>query len=625
MCGITGLISRRGIVERERLIAMRDTMVHRGPDSEGLWISSDARVGLAHRRLAIVDLSPLGHQPMVDPETGCVLTFNGEIYNYRELRQTLGQKGHVFQGHSDTEVLLAAYKQWGVICPCHLNGMFAFALWDPRQQMLFAARDRAGEKPFYYSVDEAGFRFASELKGILADTSFPRRVAPSALRMLLSQGYVPAPLSIFEGVSKLLPAHAMTYRLALNRVTDWRYWKIPSGVSTKMNSGFNDKKAYVTRFESLLEDSVRRQMVADVPIGILLSGGIDSSLVTAMAARVSGNRVKTFTMKFPGFGRFDESGHAAQIANHFQTEHHELEAKPASLNLLPQLAVQFDEPMVDSSMIPTFLVSQMIRQHAKVALGGDGGDELFGGYSTYGRLSLLHQLHNSIPFPQVIKQTVVDGARRCYSLNRRGTNYLKALNAINQGRLPSVRMLFQRPELNNFVCRDYLLGLGDWDEHGNVDEDSTSESYIYRLCRSDFTGYMVEDILTKVDRASMMASLEVRAPWLDFRMIEFAFGFVPDSLKTTFRRRKILPKILARRLFPVGYDFERKQGFSLPLSAWFRQGTIRDLHDLIQVDPLPFLDKAGLNTFLSEGSPSPEKIFGLALLSLWSRHYKVSF
>jgi asparagine synthase (glutamine-hydrolysing) len=624
MCGIVGVISRKGNVERELLIAMRDTMVHRGPDSEGLWLSPDARIGLAHRRLAIVDLSPLGHQPMVDQETGCVLIFNGEIYNYRELRQKLMQNGHTFRGESDTEVLLAAYKQWGVICPNHLDGMFAFAIWDPRQQMLFAARDRAGEKPFYYAVDEAGFRFSSEIKGLLADPSFPRRVDPDALRQLLSLGFVPAPRSIFQGVSKLLPAQAMTYRFALNHVATWVYWRLPSGQSGKVQSGFDDDNAYVARFESVLEDAVRRQMVADVPVGILLSGGIDSSLVTAMAARVSSNKVKTFTMKFPGFGRFDESKHAAQIANHFQTEHYELEAKPASLDLLPRLAEQFDEPMVDSSMIPTFMVSRLIRQHAKVALGGDGGDELFGGYSTYGRLDLLRRLHKLLPFPDQMKQFVIDGARRFYGRNRRGTNYLTALDAINQGRLPSVRSLFQKSELNTIVNRDYLIGLGDWEEHRNGG-DSPAESFIYRLCRADFSDYMVEDILTKVDRASMMASLEVRAPWLDHRMIEFAFGFVPDSLKTTLRRRKILPKVLARRLFPVGYDFDRKQGFSLPLSAWFRNGSIKELRDLIQANQLPFIDKAGLNVFFSGDIPSPEKIFGLALLSLWCRHYKVSF
>jgi len=626
MCGIAGLVSRKGKVERELLVAMRDSMAHRGPDSQGLWISPDSRIGLAHRRLAIVDLSPLGHQPMVDPETGCVLVFNGEIYNYRELRDTLREKGHAFEGESDTEVLLAAYKQWGAICPNHLNGMFAFAIWDTRQQILFAARDRAGEKPFYYAVDEAGFRFSSEMKGLLADPSFPRRVDQLALRQLLTLGYVLAPRSIFQGVSKLLPAQAMTFRFAGNHVTTWRYWTLPSGVSGKVQSGFNDEQAYVSRFESLLEDSVRRQLVADVPVGILLSGGIDSSLVTAMAARVSSKQVKTFTIKFPGFGRFDESHHAAQIANHFQTEHHELEAKPTSLDLLPRLAAQFDEPMVDSSMIPTFLVSQMIRQHAKVALGGDGGDELFGGYFTYGRLDLLYLLHKYLPFPRGTKQSVIGLARRCYGSDRRGTNYMIALDAINRGRLPSVRKLFQGSELNNIVSRDYLDGLGEWDEQGDGEErDSIAESFIYRLCRSDFSGYMVEDILTKVDRASMMASLEVRAPWLDHRMIEFAFGFVPDSLKTTVRRRKILPKILARQLFPANYDFDRKQGFSLPLSAWFRQGTTRELHDLIQANPPPFMDEAGLNAFLIGGKTSPEKVFGLALLGLWCRHYKVSF
>jgi asparagine synthase (glutamine-hydrolysing) len=364
-------------------------------------------------------------------------------------------------------------------------------------------------------------------------------------------------------------------------------------------------------------------------VGILLSGGIDSSLVAALASRVSRTPVKTFTMTFPGFGRFDESKHAAQIAKHFGTEHHELEAKPASLSLLPQLAAQFDEPMVDSSMIPTFMVSQMIRQHAKVALGGDGGDELFGGYSTYGRLEFLHTLNKLAAVPKGLKQAVISRVMRHYGQNMRGRNYLAALEAMLHGKLPDVRRLFLREEMTSLLQPEYARHLDETHvaTAGRDESDSAAETLIYRLCRADFSGYLVEDILTKVDRASMLTSLEVRAPWLDHRIIEFAFGSVPDSLKTTLRRRKLLPKLLARNLFPADYDFERKQGFSLPLSGWFKQGGAGELGDLIRQNPLPIFRERETEAILKGGvqGPNPEKVFGIALLGLWCRHYHVSF
>lgn len=566
---------------------------------------------------------------MIDPETGCVLTFNGEIYNHVELRETLTGKGHVFVGLSDTEVLLAAYKEWGGICPQLLNGMFAFAIWDPRERCVFAARDRAGEKPFFYACDAQEFRFASELKALMADPEFERRVDADSLYLLLTLGYVPAPRSIFRGVSKLEPGCALTYRVSSGKLTTWRYWQVPSGTATGLRSGFRSTEDYVLELDRLLTDSVRRQMIADVPLGILLSGGIDSGLVTAIASQVSTRPCRTFTITFPGHKKFDESDYAKRISRHFGTEHVELETKPAAFELLPALAHQYDEPMVDSSMIPTFLVSQLIRRHAKVALGGDGGDELFGGYTLYSRLAGLDRLNRIVRLPREWKRCGLAFLAWTYKRGGRGHNYLPAISAIIAGQLPNARNLFLRDEIKELLTDELRRHVSDWTAPSSVwqTHNQRGESFKYRLSRADFSLYLTEDILTKVDRASMLNSLEVRAPWLDQHIIEFAFRCVPDHLKTQGSQRKLLPKLLARRLFPKGYNYDRKQGFSVPLSAWLKLKGPAALLDIVMQCHLPVIDKAVVQRFFRAsnlGTANSERLFGLALLSLWWEHYRPS-
>ena len=372
---------------------MRDTMAHRGPDDVGIWQTPDGRVTLAHRRLAIIDLSPGGHQPMVDENGELCIVFNGEVYNYREVRHELEQAGFQFKTGSDTEVILKAYRAWGVECLARLNGMFAFGLYDRGRQRLFLARDRAGEKPLFYAHFAGRFMFASELKALMADPTFPRELDLTSLQYYLAYGYVPGELCILKGVQKLGQGQALLYDLTTDKIQRWHYWELPPPGSTAGTS-LEDLES---ELESLLLDSVRLRMIADVPVGILLSGGVDSSLITAMAARVSSKPVKTFTISFPGHGAYDEGPYARMVADHFGTEHIELVAEPASVKLLPDLARQYDEPMADSSMVPTYLVSRLVRQHATVALGGDGGDELFGGYPHYSWIQQQEQVRQSIP------------------------------------------------------------------------------------------------------------------------------------------------------------------------------------------------------------------------------------
>ena len=392
MCGIGGLVNFPTAQGRSSLRKMMDVLRHRGPDDAGHYWSPNGAVGLGHQRLSIIDLSPAGRQPMSDP-CGLTLTFNGEIYNFVELRDALLKKGHVFQTRTDSEVILNAYREWGIDCVQHLDGMFAFAIYDASLDRLFLARDRAGEKPLYYWHNHRRFMFASELKALLASGLVDRHIDLAAFSSYLAYGYVERQQCILHDVNKLAPGHAMLFELDSGRVSSWAYWTLPA------QAGNLDKKPeeLVDELDMLLHRSVKERLVADVPVGILLSGGLDSSVVTAAAAHHSNGGVRTFTVSFPGESAFDERAHARLIANHFGTDHTELEADGSSIGLIEQLAKQCDEPIGDPSVIPTFLVAQLIRGSATVALGGDGGDELFGGYKHYSFLDYQRTIRSWLP------------------------------------------------------------------------------------------------------------------------------------------------------------------------------------------------------------------------------------
>jgi asparagine synthase (glutamine-hydrolysing) len=621
MCGIVGIISNTPQTQREWLAIGRDAMTHRGPDDAGEWWSADACVGFAHRRLSIIDLSPAGHQPMHDISGLLTIVFNGEIYNFSELHKQLLLKGHRFNSHSDTEVILAAYREWGVDCLSRLNGMFALAIYDQVKQTVFLARDRVGEKPFFYYYKDGELRFSSELKGLLADPSLPRKIDPVALDCYLAMGFVPGELCMLRDFKKLAAAHALLFDVKTGQYRKWRYWELPE-LDSLSGKGV-DELALLNELEYLLEESVGRQMVADVPVGVLLSGGVDSSLITAMAARSSDN-VKTFTVGFPGHKKLDESEHARLIARHFGTQHTELMAGPASADLLPRLAQQFDEPMADSSMIPTFLVSQLVRQHCSVVLGGDGGDELFGGYGHYSRLKWMEKYLGPIPYP--LRKGISMGAGKLLPTGFRGRNWLQGLAVDLKCQLPLIASFFDAP------MRKRLLGKqGNFKkiaERINKDCWPSNVDLIQRSTRMDFQNYLPEDILVKVDRASMMNSLEVRAPLLDVRLIEFAFGKVPGYLKATFGEKKVLLKRLTERLLPAEFDRQRKQGFSIPLAEWLKTGPFRTMFYEVLSDPQCIFDKSTVEGLLRDqdkGFGNSERLFALVLFELWRRKYAVTF
>jgi asparagine synthase (glutamine-hydrolysing) len=615
MCGIVGVASRHPATDREWLGVGCAAMVHRGPDDSGLWWSANGNVGLAQTRLAIIDLSPGGHQPMHDEANRLSIVFNGEIYNYLDLREQLAAKGHKFHSQSDTEVVLAAYHEWGTECLAHLNGMFAIALYDGSSDRLFLARDRAGEKPLFYSAMAGGLRFASELKGLLADPAFDRKIDPVALDCYLMMGYVPGEACMLQSARKLPPAHVLTYDLASEEIKIWRYWRPPDAPD---DDGADDE-ALVDELEVLLADAVRRQLVADVPVGVLLSGGVDSSLVTAMAARAS-PRVKTFTVGFDGYGNYDETGFARLIANHFGTGHIELQAGSTNPDILNLLARQYDEPLNDSSMIPTFLVSQLVRQHCKVALGGDGGDEMFGGYEQHRRLLWMKSKVEYLPLS--LRKIVAAGGDMALPTGFRGRNWIQALGVDFATRLPSVAAHFGASE------RRALMG-PDWQTPADAIRDlrvPLAPDLLQRVTRMDFENYLPEDILVKVDRASMLASLEMRAPLLDFRIAEFAFGRVPTRLKASFSERKILLKRLSKRILPPRFDADRKQGFSIPLPTWLKAGPWRDFVSDVLLDPKSTFDRRivkGLIDGHGKRRNNSERLFGLTVFELWRRAYGI--
>lgn len=604
------------------LIPMRDAMRHRGPDDAGIWWSTDGRVGLAHRRLSIIDLTQSGHQPMADCTGQLRVIFNGEIYNYRDLRRELEGRGHQFSTASDTEVILYSYREWGSDCLSYLNGMFAFAIYDPGIRQLLLARDRAGEKPLFYCRTPDKLVFASELKALMADPEFPRRFDVQAFNHYLAYGYVPGEMCILKGVHKLGQGQAMTYNIDSGALRTWHYWQLPK---PSIDSSASVREL-AEELQALIRDSVRRQMVADVPVGILLSGGIDSSVITAVAAEVSPTPVRTFTISFPGHGSFDEGPHARLVAEHFGTTHTELVAEPASIELLPKLASQYDEPIGDSSMVPTYLVSRLVRQNITVALGGDGGDELFGGYLHYRWIQRLEAARRLLPAP--LRRSGSYFASSMLPIGFYGRNYLTGFSGNAAWSLAHVDLYFDA------LTRRRLLSPVLSNE---LKSSSSPEMYKVALCDGrktllqqatamDFVSYLVDDILTKVDRASMLTSLEVRTPLLDYRIIEFAFRRLPDALRATSSKGKVLFRCLAKALLPRTLDLNRKQGFSVPIESWLATSWGDYVESVLRETDSNLLDQKVIASLISEqrkGYHNGKRLFALTMFELWRRHYKI--
>lgn len=609
MCGIAGIAGVR-TSQQAALEEMTDLLWHRGPDEGGVWFSAEWPLGLGHRRLSILDLSPRAAQPMVDDATGVVLTYNGELYNFRALRSELKACGHAFQSTGDTEVVLRSYLEWGQQCWRRFDGMFALAVHDPREQMLTLVRDRIGEKPLYYTVNGPGFAFASELKSILALRShgWSFAVDQDALDEYLAHGYVAAPTSILGGVAKLPPGQRLTVDLEGVSADPVRYC---DPLPVAKGAAFGDP---VARLDEVLASSVRDRLVADVPVGVLLSGGLDSSLITAMAARAASGTVQTFTVTFPG-SPVDEAVHARRVADAFGTTHHELLADPSEVSLLTLLARQFDEPLADSSILPTFLVCRLVQAHATVALGGDGADELFGGYLHYQRILKRERMRRMLGAPG-------RGALRFVAdllpTGQRGKHELQRLAAADVVGVPTL-----------FDARDRwrLLGVRRLPTVGFAQHADPSLVGARRAMSHDTATYLPDDILAKVDRASMLSSLEVRSPFLASDVVDLAYS-LPDALTAAAAQRKVLLRKLASKVLPGDLDLDRKQGFSIPVNEWLRHEWRDFAGDVLR--PLgagsPF-DATYVERLLAghqRGRANGSRIFALLMFELWRHEYGVS-
>ena len=558
MCGILGVISSLYLNSYSDINWVENglnILEHRGPDGKGILCSTDHKILFGHRRLSIIDLTSLGSQPMYREDLGLLITFNGEIYNFLEIRNVLISKGYNFNSNSDTEVLLVAYAHWGSDFLSYLNGMFAFALYDERKKISIIARDRVGEKPLYYFKSSNYLYFSSEIKALIINEKVDRKISPIGLNYYLSLGYIPSPDSIIKDIYKLKPGHFLEINTNTFKVTEKKYWDVPK------NNLYKSPEDLIDELDVLLKKSVKRQLISDVPLGILLSGGLDSSIITAYASEAS-SKVKTFNIRFPGYGNLDETKHARVVSDHFGTNHTELDANDIiDLDFIEKICKDFDEPVNDSSLVPTFLVSKLVKEHCTVALGGDGGDELFGGYGKYLDLKKYKKLFNYIPFGT--RKILTDAVISNMPIGMRGRNWLQYFSFDYHNNHFLIQNHFdatsQKKLLKNGLYTDYKFDI----IYNQMLSDRND--LIRNATELDFRTYLPEDILLKIDRASMLNSLEVRAPFLDFEIIEFAFKYVPSDLKVLNGDKKILLKTLSKLKLPMQFDYNRKQGFSMPL------------------------------------------------------------
>lgn len=601
MCGVTGLIDLNphhgiGLTLQNNVSRMTDRLIHRGPDDSGIWVDAAAGVALGHRRLSILDLSPAGHQPMCSATGRYVIVFNGEIYNYLELRHELEQLGGVaWRGHSDTEVMLAAFEAWGVKAGLQrFIGMFAFALWDCQERALFLARDRLGEKPLYYGWQNGVFLFGSELKALKAHPAFTAAVNRDALALFLRYSYIPAPYSIYQGIAKLPPATFATLTWStLARHADptiESYWSLrevaEAGIADPLPL---DETAVIGELDTLLRDAVAQQMVADVPLGAFLSGGVDSSTIVALMQAQSTRPVKTFTIGFHEAG-YDEAKHAKAVARHLGTEHTELYVTPQEAQaMIPRLPRIYDEPFADSSQIPTFLVSQLARTQVTVSLSGDAGDELFGGYNRHFLAKRIWNIHSRLPPPLRtgiahlllgVPTPWLDRALNALSpLLPRSLHYSQAGDKLHKLAellaLPSAEHIYRR--LVSFWDRPDALVIGGH-EPATAPTDAGQwarlPGFTERMMYLDTVTYLPGDILVKVDRAAMAVSLETRVPFLDHRVVEWAWR-APLNMKIRHGQGKWLLRQVLCRYVPKELIERPKQGFAVPVDHWLR-GPLRE-------------------------------------------------
>jgi asparagine synthase (glutamine-hydrolysing) len=588
MCGIAGWANLEiknqppSSGDEAQLHAMCNTIIHRGPDSEGVWLGPDVALGM--RRLAIIDLKT-GEQPFWNEDGTVVAFMNGELYNFQAVREDLKAKGHEFHTESDTEILPHLYEEYGEAMVDHLNGMFCFAIWDTRRKKLLIARDRFGEKPLYYGVFNKKFVYASEPKALLAHADVKPELNLSALRKYLSFDYVPAPYSIYEGVSKLPAAHILT--VENGEIRTRRYWNLSFKKADKKPTVAEAKE----HLSELLADAVKMRMISDVPLGILLSGGVDSSTVAAYATRFATEKVKTFSIGFEE-DSFDESKFAREVATHLGTEHYEDKLSvDTAAGLIGDIGKWLDEPLSDGSLLPTYLLSRFVRKYVTVALGGDGGDEIFAGYPMYYGHKMA-RVYSAIP--GIVRTGMIEPVVKALPSSTKNLSFdYKAKRFVASSKYDIVTRHHSwfgsfSPDEQRQLLTGEMQALIDKDVYGDAKElldicDASDE--IEQMQYLDMNYYMAEDILTKVDRASMAVSLEVRAPFLDPRVAEFASS-LPLDYKLKGSNGKYILKETVKDMLPVSITKRPKKGFGIPIAEWLKGKLNPLLHDMLAKERL---------------------------------------
>jgi asparagine synthase (glutamine-hydrolysing) len=646
MCGICGEVnfSHQG-VRPGTVKAMCRVLGHRGPDDEGIVFIQGNRpfeinksfsthpdengfeVGLGHRRLSIIDLSEAAHQPMCNEDGTIWIVFNGEIYNFQEIRKGLEKKGHLFKSESDTEVILHSYEEWGVECLNHFRGMFAFGIWDSSLQRLFMARDRLGKKPLVYFCQNGHFAFASEIKALLQVPWIEREVNGHAIHYYLTYQYVPSPETIFEGIKKLPPAHYILYGRDGNLKIE-RYWRL------NFNSNHHTKtepQELMDRIRTELEESVKLRLISDVPLGAFLSGGVDSSLIVGIMTKLSGTPVKTFSIGFEE-KEFDELSYARLVSKHFSTEHHEFIVKANAVEILPKLVWHYNEPFADSSAIPTYYVANVTKDFVKVVLTGDAGDENFAGYPRYLRSKWVASFTR---LPNKLRRDLLPNLLRTFStfhwrektLNRLAdfTESLSRDQARNYAEQIKIFNAKEREDIYTEDFKKFVMGIDPLDFLIYKFEESETENLIEQLLYVDMNSYLPEDLLVKVDIATMANSLEARVPFLDHKFMEF-IASIPSRLKLKGSKTKFILKTAFKDLLPEAIFNRKKMGFGVPVSRWFR----RELKDYVYGILLDhkalnrgYFRRSGivrlLDEHLSLQNDHSAKLWALLTLELWFR------
>ncbi|MBA3019134.1 MAG: asparagine synthase (glutamine-hydrolyzing) [Proteobacteria bacterium] len=629
MCGICGKINfNQKPIEDSLLRRMTACLVHRGPDDEGIYIKEN--IGLGHKRLAIIDLSPKGHQPMSYANGRYWIVYNGEMYNFKEERELLEKKGYHFISRTDTEVVLALYQEYGAECLQRMRGMFAFAIWDKREKTLFLARDRIGEKPLFYYLDDSCLIFASEIKAILQDPTIERRPDMTAISHYLTYQDVPAPFSAFKGIKKLPPAHYIVCRNG--KVDLKRYWKLSylPKFSVETPSG---EKELETEILDKLREAVKIRLVSDVPFGAFLSGGVDSSAVVALMSELMDEPVKTFSIGFKE-AAYNEVNYARMIAERFNTDHTEFIVEPNALDILPELIWHYNEPFADSSAIPTYYVSKLAREHVTVVLNGDGGDENFAGYGRYAANEMALKL-GKIFSPSLVKALLPLIMKFPHGSDP--DNFFWRLKRFLQEFILS-------PELRNghWLCHfttemkqeiltdDFKSSIEDIDSFGLLLEkfrEAVAEDFLDKALYADVMMYLPDDLLVKVDIASMANSLEARSPFLDHRFMEFV-AKIPSRLKLKGTIGKYILKKALTNILPDQILKREKMGFGVPIDHWFRNELKGMAYDTIlskKALDRGYFKKEALRKILDEHSSGKwnwhNHIWNLLMLELWHQMF----